>query len=82
MEEKKKKRSVEIEEVLGECPLKRTIRDDGADVVQQMKTRLRAPPIALRLVLPQKSIPVGAVYISLEVTRPLSFFARERYQSL
>jgi hypothetical protein len=47
MEEKKKRRSVEIEEVLGECPLKRTIRDDSANVVQQMNTRPRAHPIAL-----------------------------------
>jgi hypothetical protein len=80
MEEKKKRRSVEIEEVLGECPLKRTIRDGGADVVQQMKMRPKAP-IALSLVLPQKSIAVSAAYISLEV-RPLTFFPRERCRSL
>jgi hypothetical protein len=29
MEEKKKRRGVEIEEVLGEFPLKCTFRDDG-----------------------------------------------------
>jgi hypothetical protein len=80
MEKKKKRRSVEIEEVLGECPLKCTIRDGGTDIVQRMRMRPRAP-ITLSLVLTQKSIAVSAVYIGLEV-RPLTFFARERCGSL
>ena len=54
-QEKKKIVAAESDEVFGGCPFKHTKRDYSADIVQQIKTRLKTPLLALRLVFPPKS---------------------------